>query len=154
MPMKLNVGLSKKLGLADYDSLGVSCHLELELDQSLIVSDPDGFQERVRRTFTACRQAVDDELARRSSVATNPSIELVQSASTPVNGAYGTSANGHRPARGNCFTSAAALCPRPVRRRSRSGEFANRDGSCLAANIHQVPTECCRPMYCRNDPGS
>ena len=65
MAMKLNVGLNKKLGLPDYGSLGASCHLELELDQS-ILQDPDGFQERVRRTFNACRQAVDDELARRS----------------------------------------------------------------------------------------
>ena len=62
--MKLNVGLTKKFGLPDYGSIGASCHLELELDQAQIASDPDGFQERIRRTFTVCRQAVEDELAR------------------------------------------------------------------------------------------
>ena len=63
MPMKLSIGLSKKIGLPDYGSLGATCNLELELDQALIVDDLDGFHDRVRRTFVACRQAVEDELA-------------------------------------------------------------------------------------------
>jgi hypothetical protein len=67
MPLRLNVGLTKKVGLPNYSSLGASCNVELELDQSLIVSDLDGFQDRVRRTFVACRQAVDDELGRLGS---------------------------------------------------------------------------------------
>ena len=97
MPMKLNLGLSKKIGQPNYGSLGASCHLELELDQS-IVADPDGFQDRVRRTFTVCRQAVDDELGRRSFGAAGESTARVQSASIggdSVNGANGTSTNGH-----------------------------------------------------------
>ena len=32
MPMKLNVGVSRKVGLPDYGSVGASCNLELELD--------------------------------------------------------------------------------------------------------------------------
>ena len=31
MPMKISVGLSKKVGLPDYGSVGASCHLELKL---------------------------------------------------------------------------------------------------------------------------
>jgi hypothetical protein len=62
MPMKLNVGLTKKLGLPDFSSIAASCHVELELDQALVIRDLSGFHERVRRTFTACRQAVEDEL--------------------------------------------------------------------------------------------
>ncbi len=55
MPLKLNVGLSKKLGLPDYSSIAANCHLELEIDQSLVVRDLTGSNERVRRSFTPCR---------------------------------------------------------------------------------------------------
>ena len=36
MPMKLNVGVSRKVGLPDYGSVGASCNLELELDAGLL----------------------------------------------------------------------------------------------------------------------
>jgi hypothetical protein len=39
MPLKLNVSLSKKIGLPDYGSLGASCHVEVELDGSLLEGD-------------------------------------------------------------------------------------------------------------------
>ena len=64
MPLKVSVGLSKKIGLPDYGSLGASCHVEVELDQSLLASDLDGFHSKVKQAFVACRQAVQDELSR------------------------------------------------------------------------------------------
>lgn len=64
MPIKLNVGLSKKIGLPDYGSLGATCHLEVELSGDLLEDDLEGFHQRVQRVYTACRQAVSDELAR------------------------------------------------------------------------------------------
>jgi len=64
MPLKLNVGLSKKIGLPDYGSLGASCHIELELNNGLLDGGPSGFQAEAQRAFAACHQAVDDELAR------------------------------------------------------------------------------------------
>lgn len=70
MPLKLNIGLTKKIGQPNYGSLGASCHIEIELEQSLLFADLDGFHERVRSTFIACRQAVFDELARERSAAT------------------------------------------------------------------------------------
>jgi hypothetical protein len=65
MPLKLNVGIQKKHGLPNYGSVGAACHVELELDQSLLVDDLDGFHDRIRRTYAACRDAVDAELSRQ-----------------------------------------------------------------------------------------
>jgi hypothetical protein len=65
MPLKLNVGLAKKVGLPDYGSLCASCHVECELDAMLLASDLNRFQEHVRNVFVACSQAVHDELSRQ-----------------------------------------------------------------------------------------
>jgi hypothetical protein len=65
MPLKLNVGLSKKIGLPHYGSMGASCHVEVELDSTLLFADLDGFQEKVKRVYVACHQAVNDEIQRQ-----------------------------------------------------------------------------------------
>lgn len=65
MPLKLSVGLTKKIGLPNYSSLAASCHAEVELDNSLLQGDLDGFHRHVRNIFFSCRQAVQDELARQ-----------------------------------------------------------------------------------------
>lgn len=85
MPMKLNVGLCKKVGQPDYGSVGASCHVELELEGSLLQNDPDAFHRHIRTAFTACTQAVNDELARHSDAA----------ASAGRSAAEGQRANGH-----------------------------------------------------------
>jgi hypothetical protein len=61
MPLRLNVGVTRKVGLPEYSSVGASCHVEVELDTGLI-DDPDGFHKRVRDAYVACQQAVEDEL--------------------------------------------------------------------------------------------
>lgn len=63
MPMTVKVGLAKKVGQPDFGSLGASCDIELELDGGLLFHDLDGLQQKVRAAYTACRQAVNDELA-------------------------------------------------------------------------------------------
>ena len=75
MPLKLNVGLAKKIGQPDYGSLGASCSVEVELESSLLHSDVDGFQQRVRQAFTACRQAVQDELVRQQATTEDAGAE-------------------------------------------------------------------------------
>jgi hypothetical protein len=64
MPLKLSVGLTKKVGMPNYGSLGASCHVEVELAGSILQHDSDRFQRHVRNAFSACRRAVMDELAR------------------------------------------------------------------------------------------
>lgn len=67
MPLKVNVGLSKKIGLRDFGSLGASCHVEYEADASLLNTDLEGFHRQVKNAFIACKQAVQDELHRHQS---------------------------------------------------------------------------------------
>lgn len=69
MPLKLSVGLTRKMGLPAYGSLGASCQLEVELDPHLVFSDVPALQQRIRYLHGICRQAVEDELALRQESA-------------------------------------------------------------------------------------
>lgn len=91
--MKLSIGLSKKVGLPDYGSLGASCHVEVELDNSLI-GEHDKLQQHVRRAYVACAQAVNDELVRQRPP-TNGAAEPDKTANgnfTAGNGKHGNGA--------------------------------------------------------------
>jgi hypothetical protein len=61
MPLKLNVGASKKIGEPNYGSRGASVNLELELDATLI-SEPQKLKERIRQLFGLVRTSLADEL--------------------------------------------------------------------------------------------
>jgi hypothetical protein len=116
MPLKLNVGLSKKIGLPDYSSLGASCHVELELDQSLIYADLEGFHDRVRQAFVACSQAVRDELYRQQPDAVGHASHSGNGTGPSISG-RGASARRHprdqtRPATASQVKAIAAIAKR------------------------------------------
>jgi hypothetical protein len=64
MPLVLSVGLTKKLGLPAYSSVGASCQVQVEVDSHLLERDPAGFHQQVEGAFFACREAVEEELSR------------------------------------------------------------------------------------------
>ncbi|MBV09486.1 hypothetical protein [Rubinisphaera sp.] len=95
MAVTLSVGLNKKIGQPDYGSLCASCHVEFEIDRTLLDGDLEGFHHKVRSAFAACQQSVEEQLSRQQA---GP-------ASMPTNGfhqnGHHTNGNGHSHANGN-----------------------------------------------------
>ena len=71
MAAKISVGLQKKLGLPGYSSIGASCHVEFEVETSLMESNLDGFHQKVHSVYSACQQAINEQLARYQSKSPN-----------------------------------------------------------------------------------
>lgn len=61
MSMRLNVGLSRKVGEPNFGSRGASVNLDLELDSAL-VAEPGRLQERIRQLFALVRISLKEEL--------------------------------------------------------------------------------------------
>jgi len=111
--MKLNVGVSRKVGQPNYGSVGASCNLEMELDAGLLEKDLDGFHARIRAAYAAAHQAVHDELARLHPPA-NSSTEAPSPARSRYlasNDAYRENGNGSVATR---VQNNGARAPRPA----------------------------------------
>jgi hypothetical protein len=112
VPLKLNVGLSKKIGQPDYGSIGANCQIELEIEQSLLFNDLDGFHDKVRQAFVACNQAVKDELYRQQQSASEraaaPNGSNGNSHAQNGNGQGRLPANNQRPRRDNIRAATAS----------------------------------------------
>jgi hypothetical protein len=74
MPLKLSIGLSRKVGQPDFGSLGASCGVEIELESSLLDRDREGFHRRVRELYALCAQAIAEELASHQRTAPAPHV--------------------------------------------------------------------------------
>jgi hypothetical protein len=61
MPLKVNVGLSRKIGEANYGSRGANVNIEMEFDSTL-VSEPGKLQSRIRQLFGLMRASLSEEL--------------------------------------------------------------------------------------------
>ena len=66
MPMKTNVGLSRKVADNNYGSRGASVNLEVELDSSLL-QEPERLLDRIRQVFRLAQRAVDEEFSRQDA---------------------------------------------------------------------------------------
>lgn len=86
MPLRIHVGLSKKMGLPNYGSLGVSCHLECDVDASIAQPDAEPLHEQLRRAYLVCCRAVREEIARQraSSLEAAPTQVAVSLAQDPT----------------------------------------------------------------------
>ena len=95
--IKLNAGVSRKVGEPNYGSRGASVNVELELESS-VVNDTEALYEKIRRLFALAKRSVDEELG--------------ISASAPSNGpTSSTTSNGEpRPATDKQKYAIAAIC--------------------------------------------
>ena len=59
--LKVNVGLSRKVGEANYGSRGATVNFAVELEHSL-VREPEELKTKVRYLFALAKEAVEEEL--------------------------------------------------------------------------------------------
>lgn len=101
MPMKLNVGLSRKICEQNtFRSRGANVNFEIELD-SAIVGEPDRLQERIRQMFHLAKNSIDEELrtpTEQSSSQSNnsPNDQYRHSAGLKSGQRQAANANGRR----------------------------------------------------------
>jgi len=115
MPLTLNVGLSKKIGTPGYGSLGASCHVEVEVDSSLLY-DLDEFQQKVRQIYGGCHQAIQDELQRQQKLTPN-GCNVVPAAIGDVKPTGSGYNNGRPPDQPRCATASQVRAIEAIARR-------------------------------------
>lgn len=95
MPLKLTVGLTKKIGQPNYGSLGACCNIEFELDSHVQSRNPALLQAQIKEAFAACTQAVESELARQRSPSGHVRAADAANRSGSANGHANGHTNGH-----------------------------------------------------------
>ena len=125
--LKLNVGLTRKVGQDNYGSKGASVNVELELDSG-IITEPERLRDRIKQLFTIAKSSVDEELNGHSQV---------------VNGhngtaTTGTSTNGNGHANGNGTSQRKTSPRRATASQARALHvIADRQGIDLAGLLRQ-----------------
>jgi hypothetical protein len=84
MAVKLNIGLSRKVGQPNFGSRQASIGLEVELDAALLAA-PEALQEKVQLLYRFADTAVESELGRADpGLATSAPVEPVAVMGLPV----------------------------------------------------------------------
>lgn len=96
MPLRLNVGASRKVTDNNYGSRGASVNLELELDSALI-AEPAKLQEKIRHLFSMVRTSLAEELNGGNGHGAKPT----PSAPPPVKSSPSGNGNGSPPRNGS-----------------------------------------------------
>ena len=91
--LKLNVGLSRKVGEANYGSRGASVNLELEVESTL-AGEPDRLREKIRQLFLMAKTSVNEELNGIDNSASSVNDQQVRDANQS-NGNGHDNGNGH-----------------------------------------------------------
>ena len=131
MPLRTNIGVSRKVADNNYGSRGATVNLEVELDSSLI-QEPERLQERIRQVFRLAQQSVDEELARQTT-GNNGSNGHTAATNGNGNGNGGQNgnSNGHTAPRRSNARKATASQARALH------AIADRQGLDLAAELQR-----------------
>jgi len=127
MPLKTNVGVSRKIADNAFGSRGANVSLEVELDSTLI-QEPERFHERIRHVFRLAQQAVDEELARQNA-SNGQNNGHTAAANGNGNGHHNGNGNGHTAQRRSGGRRATASQARALR------AIADRQGLDLVAEL-------------------
>jgi hypothetical protein len=122
--IKLNCGISRKIGEPNYGSRGASVNVELELESSA-AQDAGALHEKIRRLFAVAKASVDEELglagrpAGPAGAGTPPPARPPansQASGRPAPGANGVKGangtNGDRPASESQLRAIRSICGR------------------------------------------
>ena len=83
--LKLNAGLSRKVGQPDYGSKGAMVNVEVELSAELL-KDPEKLRRQIRGCFGVIREAIDAELGVNDQDGHDPQEERWRPVNDPRGG--------------------------------------------------------------------
>ena len=107
--IKLNCGVSRKVGEPNYGSRGASVNVELELE-SATVQDPKLLHEKIRRLFALAKTSVDEEFGLASTNGTPPLSNQPSSAPAPSHTDPTVNGNAGKPATDGQLRAIWAIC--------------------------------------------
>ena len=132
--LKLNAGLSRKIGQPDYGSRGAMVNVEIELPAD-VLRDPEKLKRQVRGCFETLRAAVDEELGVRPGDGGDPQEQRWRpTAEVRRNG--GT--NGHAPNGNGYAANGRGGLPCTEKQVRALHAFSRRAGADLTAELRRL----------------